>query len=323
MRRVVNAEQVDRVGPIRGLLWPLCIFLLLPLVGRPSESVAQRPFPVNDPFYRSETARRPFHDGLAAAGEVAYRSAAPVPGSGVAASGSALSLNFRIHYALTRRMDLNAYWDAANTSTGPTVVMSWVGLKYYWSVDNVDYAFRLAVDPASDGRVGFPQLDVAFISTKALTPLFSTDFAVGVRRVRKGFRQFVPAGAVEDGPNSSPSAQSQFIDTRAIGMEMHFMWSYNTIFDPARSNLFVALMGEGGQYTLFETTLGGAPIFNPDESEFGESDYRGGIVWMRSGIEFNRPSYQFIPFMSVPLKQWTPDGDEEARMQLGFRIMVR
>src|SRR5690606_13715257 len=105
-----------------------------------------------------------------------------------------ISLGFRLHYRLTERVDLNAFWDAAGTSTGRTIVLSWVGAKYYWTVDQTDYAFRLAVDPASDGRVGFPQLDVAFISTRALTPLFSTDFAVGVRRVRKGFRQLVLPG---------------------------------------------------------------------------------------------------------------------------------
>lgn len=287
------------------------------------EVQAQRPFAVNDPFYQSETARRTFHDGLAATGEVAYRASSPVPGSGVATSGSPVSLSFRLHYALARRLDLNAYWDAATTNTGPTVVLSWVGLKYYWSVDNGDYAFRLAVDPASDGRVGFPQADVALILTKALTPLFSTDFAIGVRRVRKGFRQFVPAGAVAgDDPLGDVLSQSQFIDTRALGTELHFMLSYNTIFDPARSNLFVALIGEGGQYELFESSFAGTSL-TEDEEEFGRSHYRGGLVWMRSGIEFNRPSYQVIPFMSVPLTHWTTEENEEARMQLGFRLMVR
>lgn len=315
---------MDRTRPAGGLLRLLGAAILVGLVPL-HDVLAQRPFSVNDPFYRSETARRVFHDGIAVAGEVAYRSAAPVAGTGVAATGSALSVNFRIHYALARRIDLNAFWDAANTSGGPAVVLSWVGLKYYWSVDNADYAFRVAVDPASDGRVGFPQLDLAFISTKGLTPLFSTDFAVGIRRVRKGFRQFVPAGAaaIESGVFVDEPTQSQFIDTRAIGMEMHFMWSYNTIFDPARSNLFVALMGEGGQYDLLETSVGGSPVFFPDDGEFGETEYRGGIIWVRSGIEFNRPSYQVIPFMSVPVKEWTPDGDSEAQMQLGVRLMVR
>lgn len=324
MRKAMQDREIECSRLLRGMLWLVGMAVLLPAATQMQEAFAQRPFPVNDPFYRSETARRVFHDGLAATGEVAYRSSAPLAGTGVAASASPVSLSFRLHYALARRLDLNAFWDAAGTSTGPTVVLSWVGLKYYWSVDNADYAFRLAVDPASDGRVGFPQLDVAFISTKALTPLFSTDFAFGIRRVRKGFRQFVPAGAaVDDGPlGDLDGQQSQFIDTRAIGMELHFMWSYNTIFDPARSNLFVALMGEGGQYNLIETSLGGTPVHDGEEN-FGESDYRGGVVWLRSGIEFNRPSYQVLPFVSVPLKEWTPDDAGDANMHLGCRLMLR
>ncbi len=298
------------------------LFAMLPSLLFAPAANAQRPFPVNDPFYRSETARKVFHDGLAATGEVAYRASGPVPGSGIPTSGSPLSLSFRLHYRMADRIDLNAYWDAAGTPTGRTVVLSWVGLKYYWTVDASDYAFRLAVDPASDGRVGFPQLDLAFISSKALTPLFSTDFAVGVRRVRKGYRQFLPAAANPgDGGNPLTDAtRSQFIDTRALGMELHFMWTYNLIFDPARSNLFLALMGEGGQYTLFETSIGAVP---DTTDENGASEYRGGIVWVRSGIEYNRPSYQVIPFLSVPLKQWAPDGGDEARMQLGVRLMLR
>lgn len=325
MRRASLARRTDRTRLrtclATGLLWLSGMLLLLP--GVTHEAHAQRPFTVNDPFYQSESARRVFHDGLAATGEVAYRASSPVPGGGVATSGSPVSLSFRLHYALARRLDLNAYWDAAGTNTGPTVVLSWVGLKYYWSVDNADYAFRLAVDPASDGRVGFPQADAALILTKGLTPLFATDFAIGVRRVRKGFRQFVPAGAF-DGDNTlgEESSESQFIDARALGTELHFMLSYNTIFDPARSNLFVALIGEGGQYELLESSFGGSSPPD-DEEEFGRSDYRGGLVSVRSGIEFNRPSYQVIPYMSVPLTQWTTEENETARMHLGFRLLVR
>lgn len=309
-------------------MWPvgMLVFAITLLVA--PEALAQRPFTVHDPFYQSETARRAFYDGLAATGEVSYRTNTSVT---LPSTTPAIGLSFRLHYRLTPRIDLNAFWDAAGTTTGRTIVLSWVGLKYYWTVDGFDYAFRLAVDPASDGRVGFPQLDVAFISTRAFSPILSSDFAVGVRRVRKGFRQFVPAESalVEDGPLVvAPNAPSQFIDTRALGMELHFMWSYNLIFDPAASNLFVSVMGEGGQYSLFETTFEGvqpdiADADLEDENELGATDYRGGVVWMRSGIEYNRPSYQVIPFMSIPLKQWAPEDDEPARMQLGLRLMLR
>lgn len=300
------------------------IVLLLPA----TETLAQRPFTVHDPFYRSETARHVFYDGLAATGEVSYRT--NVSGT-LPSSTPAVGLSFRLHYRLAPRIDLNAFWDAAGTVSGRTIVLSWVGIKYYWSVDQFDYAFRLAVDPASDGRVGFPQLDIAFISTRSFSPIFSSDFAIGLRRVRKGYREFVPVGwtDLENTPlvvDRNP--RYDVIDTRAIGMELHFMWTYNLIFDPAASNLFVSLVGEGGQYSLFETRLDGAPreISSTDgavDNEIGNLDYRGGVVWMRSGIEYNRPSYQVIPFMSIPLKQWAPDTDEQARMQLGLRLMLR
>ena len=306
----------------------LCLFgtaLLFSSVHGGREALAQRPFPVSDPFYRSETARHVFHDGVAVAAEVAYRSSALAPTDGVAASMSPLSVGFRVHYALTRQVDLNAFWDAASTSTGPTIMLSWVGLKYYWSIDHSDYAFRLAVDPGSDGRVGFPQLDMAFLSTKALTPSISTNFAIGLRRVRKGFREFVPAVVALD-PEASiddlMEVQARFIDVHAIGMELHFMWNVNTIFDPARSNLFATLKGEGGQYQLIQTDRLKSTSTSTGDDDTGQSDYRGGTLWLCSGIEFNRSSYQVIPFVGVPFKQWAPDGGR-ALMQVGFRFMLR
>lgn len=321
-----NSRSTRRDGAAeRTPRWPLGIAALAFLIIGVPDAAAQRPFAVYDPFYRSETALRTFHDGIAATGEVSYRR--EVAGN-IGSSTPSVGLSFRLHYRLSQRIDLNAFWDAAGTATGRTIVLSWVGLKYYWSVDSFDYAFRLAVDPASDGRVGFPQLDAAFISTKTFSPVFSSDFAVGVRRVRKGFREFVPAEPAfpENGPIVvAPNSAAQFIDTRAMGMELHFMWSYNVIFDPAASNLFVSLVGEGGQYSLFESEFGGggAPAVPIDEGELGETDYRGGVIWMRSGIEYNRPSYQIIPFMSVPLKQWAPEDDDPLRMQMGLRLMLR
>ena len=293
-----------------------------------SEARGQRPFPVNDPFYQSETAQRSFYDGLAASGEISYRTAGAATSAEIPAGQSPLGVSLRLHYQLAPRLDLNAFWDAEGTGFGRTIVLSWVGLKYFWSVDVADYAFRLAVDPSNDGRVGFPQLDAAFISSRSLSPIFSTDFAVGVRRVRKGFRQFVPVETEQpaiDGPLviAPNSPLPQVIDTRALGMELHFMWSYNLIFDPARSNLFLAIIGEGGQYQLLQTNLDGSSTPGEGEEEFGKTDYRGGIVWLRSGIEFNRPSYQIMPFMSYPLQQWAPAAQSPAHMQMGVRLMLR
>lgn len=323
-----SAVTRSRSWPAGSAARPLGIAALIALLLPAADVLAQRPFTVHDPFYQSETARRVFYDGLAATGEISYRT--NVSGA-LPSSAPAIGLSFRLHYRLAPRIDLNAFWDAAGTTSGRTIVLSWVGVKYYWSVDHFDYAFRLAVDPASDGRVGFPQLDVAFISTRSFSPIFSNDFAIGVRRVRKGYRELVPVGwtDLENTPlvvDRNP--RYDVIDTRAIGMELHFMWTYNLIFDPAASNLFVSFVGEGGQYSLFETQFDGSP--NDDsltvaggEDEIGGTDYRGGVVWMRSGIEYNRPSYQVIPFMSIPLKQWAPDTDELARMRLGLRLMLR
>jgi hypothetical protein len=287
---------------------------------------AQRPFPfrVHDPFYRSETARRTFYDGFAVTGEVSYRAAGGVQSDGLqAASADPLGLSARLDYQLAPRLDLNVYWDASGTNTGRTVFISWVGLKYYWTVENTDYSLRLAVDPASDGRVGFPQMDVAFLSTKALSPLILNDIAVGMRHVRMGYQQYVPAEQSED-------AEPAFINTQALGLELHGMWTYNVIFDPASSSVFLSLVGEGGQYTLLEVSRVGGASRDSLDTRPGEpisaSEYRGGVAWVRSGIQYNRPSYQLIPFFGFPLKQWAFTDDirrETPRMQLGFRLMLR
>lgn len=290
------------------------------------QAAAQRPFQVYDPFYRSEDARRGFYDGVAVTGEVSYRAAGAVQNNGLPSNNpDPFGLNFRLEYQLTPHLDLNAYWDATGTNTGRTLIVSWVGLKYYWTVDHTDYAFRLAVDPASDGRIGFPQMDVAFLSTRVLSPVFTNDIAFGLRHVRMGFQQYLPGEQTSDGLPA-------FMNTHALGLELHFMWTYNVIFDPASSNVFVSLIGEGGQYSLFESPLFQDPrLQTPAASQregdgsFAEDHYRGGVVWIRSGLEYNRPGYQFIPFLSAPLQQWRPREDNwhVARLHFGFRLTLR
>jgi hypothetical protein len=55
--------------------------------------------------------------------------------------------------------------------------------------------------------------------------------------------------------------------------------------------------------------------------------YRGGTIWIRFGVEFNRPSYQVSPFLGAPLKQWTPDAQSgdwpEARLHFGMQLTLR
>ena len=53
-------------------------------------------------------------------------------------------------------------------------------------------------------------------------------------------------------------------------------------------------------------------------------EYRGGVVWLRSGFEYNRPAYQLNPFVGVPLTQWMPDdGGFRSRINLGLRLTLR
>ena len=106
---------------------------------------------------------------------------AEVQGDGRPTIGSnPLGLAFRLDYQLAKQMDLSAIVDASGSSVGSSgsvagrsLSISWVALKYYWTVDNSDYAFRLAVDPSLDGRTGFSQTDFAFFANTLLSPIFS------------------------------------------------------------------------------------------------------------------------------------------------------
>lgn len=306
----------SRSGPLAGLIG----LVLMASAGMPGDVQAQRPFDVFDPFYRSETARRVFYDDFALTGELSYRASGIVQNNGLSLTGGdPFGLSFRLDYRLAPRLDLSAYWDTRGTSTARSVIVSWVGLKYYWHVENTDYALRLAVDPSSDGRAGFPQMDFAFLSTRVLSPVFSNDVAIGLRHVRMRFQQVV---------QEQPEDDLHFLNTQALGLEMHLMWSYDLVFDPASSNVFISLVGEGGQYSMLDSPLFLDPSFQEPVPGSGASPlqrqyYRGGVVWMRSGLEYNRPAYQFIPFLSLPLKQWQEENWQEANLQFGFRLMVR
>jgi hypothetical protein len=309
----------------RTALYPSLVPLLALLVAGgllPEEADAQRPFRIYDPFYRNETARRSFFDGYAFTTEVSYRAAGAIQGDGrQAVEADPLGLSFRLDYQLTSRLDLSAILDASGSLSGRSLSLSWIVLKYYQHVENTDYAFRLAVDPSSDGLVGFPQLDFAFIATSLLTPMISSDFAIGMRRVRMGYEQLVR--------NEDPLAEQPraFRYWRAIGVEVHFMMQYSVLLNPARSNVFVAMIAEGGSYELVEqaSPRGGLAAALGAGAPSWEGDYRGGVVWIRPGIEYNRPSYQLTPFLNIPLKQWVPEeGDwNEARLHVGFRLMFR
>lgn len=289
------------------------------------EALAQRPFEVYDPLYQNETARRTFFDGYSITTEVSWRSASDslrssgLP-SGAGVFGLPLGVGLSIDYQLLPQVDISAIIDAAGSHTGRNLVVSWIAAKYYWTVENADYAFRIAVDPSLDGQVGFPQLDLAFLTTTLLSPIFSSDFAIGARRIRMGYEQWL----------TSESAR-EIVFSRAIGYELHAMLTYRMHFDPAGSNVYVTLLGEGGDYTLFESSQRpGLPIRTEDGerleggSASWTSDYQGGVIWFRSGLSFNRPSYIVAPFIGMPIAQWQPESESRsATMQAGLRVMLR
>ena len=322
-------------------LWSLGLLLglLFGLGLLPEDATAQRPFRLSDPFYRGETARRHFFDQYALTGEVSYRSAGTFQSDGVPASSSDLAFRFRFDYELARRLDLSAIFDAVGEAGARQLTMSWLVLKYYRYVEenHSDYAFRLAVDPSSNGRMGFPQVDLAFLYTSLLSPVLSTDFAIGMRRVNIGYAQFVPPEPLSEGDIFVIRPRPTVLFTRALGTEGHVMMNYNLHFDPAGSNLFVDFLGEAGSYDLVEAPieantggsiadLGAGEGAIQEESE-ERTSYRGGVLWVRLGVEFNRPNYQLSPFLGAPMKQWTPDTEDgdwpQARLHFGFQLTLR
>lgn len=291
--------------------------------------IAQRPVQMFDPFYRGETAVRTFYDQYAVTAELSYRP------SGLFQSHSSISsptvglnpigLNVHIDYQLSNHLDLGAFVDATGSAAGRTLGLSWVTLKYFKNQEGTDYAIRLALDPSSDGRSGFPQADLGFLYTSALSNQVTSDFAIGIRRVQIGFQEIVPSVPSPINPGDpivkSPGATNELLRGRARGWEVHASWSYNILFDPAGSNMFISMMAEGGTYDMLEWMVG--TDANPENRS--QTDYRGGTVWVSSGIEIERPSYQFAPFLSVPFRQWAPSEGEwpTSKVRLGLRLMLR
>lgn len=295
------------------------------------DAAAQRPFVTNDALYRGETARRTFFDSYALSGEVAYRPlrTGVQEGEGGTPSADPLGLNFRFDYQLAQQVDLGAIVSSTGGRTGRSLSVSWVVLKYYQYAEGVDYSFRLAVDPASDGVVGFPQMDAAFIFTAPTTPRIYNDVALGVRRVRMGYDRWArtnePAADFAEGAEGS---SLDVVRTRIIGWELHAMVSYGMHFDPAGSNVFVTFLAEGGDYALLETD----PV-EEAEAAAGEgrapspltTDYQSAVLWVRTGLEFNRPAFRVNPFVGFPVEQWSSEEDESlrARLSAGVSLMLR
>lgn len=301
----------------------------------PGAALAQRPFDVLDPFYQEESARPTFFDGFAISGEVGYRSSGPFRQAADADRRGPLALSFRLDYALAKQLDVAAVFDVSGGLVsqlgGGPVRLSWIVVKPYWRNQDTDYAVRIAVDPVSQGGLGFRQTDVAFLSSSDLSPLISSDFAIGLRHAQVGFERI----QVDDGglfELDFALAEPEVTRTRAIGREVHVMWGHNLHFDPAGSNFFLTLLAEAMDYDLIEAQLFGSET-GEDEGEEAEEKrarYRGGVGWVRTGFELNRPGYRFSPFVSVPMVSWLDLAGESGtrgprfeNLRFGLRLTLR
>lgn len=271
---------------------------------------AQRPFRVYDPFYRNETARRTFDDDFALSGEVAYT--ATRGGATGATQPDPIELGIRLDYRLAPHLEVGAVVDASGTGSGRALRWGWILGRYNWTVGTSDYAFRLALDPDSDGRVGFPQADLAFVASSPIGPGASSDFAFGVRRVRRGYRQEGRGGI------SPPAAQDTTINGRALGLELHLMVAYSAFLSPSGSRVFASLSVERGDYELVGIT-------DPGNVPLPVERFRGGLVWLRPGVEFARPNFRFAPFLGLPVVQWSPEAQNLPRVwpQVGLELTLR
>jgi hypothetical protein len=311
----------SNMGPIRRG----ASLVLLTALALPATPAAQGVLRTLDPFYQGESARRDFYGGLAVSGEVVYRTADPLRPAGGAAPND-VALSAQLDYTLLPQVDVSAVFDlSGGIGRGPTG-LSWLVVKPYWFNDDTDYAVRIAVDPASEGGLGFRQTDVAFLSTTTHAPTLTSDFAIGLRRVRTGYT--VEEDALEPGspiePSGGPGSSALLAaegQVRVIGRELHATWGYNVLFDPAGSHLAVALLAEAGDYRLIPTG---------PEATGSEERVRSGIGWLRAGVEWSRPAYQVSPFLAIPLVTWADvqgepvrHGPRPDRTRFGLRLMLR
>ncbi|NNE69219.1 MAG: hypothetical protein HKN29_02520 [Rhodothermales bacterium] len=287
----------------------------------PTAVNAQRPIRVFDPFYQDEIARRGFHDRYAFTGELIYRPTGLLNDGTTGPAGDALGLNLRVHYQLSDFLDAGMYLDATNSGIGGAPSLRWLSLKYYRADEFTDYAIRFAVDPIAQGISGFPQMDLAFLYGSPSTPTVRTDYAMGIRRVQIGVQELMnvtPEPIDPDDPIVTPAPDRTVVRTQAFGWEVHMSGRYSVVFDPAGSSLYVSLLGEGGTYDMVEWD-----VATPELRE--TSEFTGGVIWASTGLQFDRPSYRFGPYLSVPVSQWAPRSGEwpSRRTRVGFRLTFR
>lgn len=306
-----------------------CFCVVLVFAGGAATPAAQGGFETLDPSYGGETARRGFYGGFAISGEASLRGVGAAEAG--AAAGSNLSLAARLDYAVLPQVDLALVADLTGAARSGPLGLSWVVVKPYWHRERTDYALRLAVDPASEGGLGFRQTDVAFLSTTSLSPAVTTDLSLSARRVRTGF-SFASQEDATGVPSTADTPPSDPRRERLIGQEVRAGWGYNVLFDPAGSRLSLGLVAEGGAYSVVRSR-----VRVVDEAgdrgtvEEGESRrIRAATGWLRAGVEFSRPSYQAAPFVSLPILTWDDVEDESdlpgralQRIQFGLRLTLR
>ena len=299
---------------------------------------AQGTFQTLDPSYGGETARRAFYGGFALSGEAAYRDADLIGFAGAGSLGD-LALSARLDYALLPQVDLALVADLSGAAQNGRMGLSWVVVKPYWHNEGSDYAVRLAVDPVSEGGLGFRQTDVAFLSTTALSPTVTSDLSLGLRRLRTGYSNVTPEADYVETVSEARFAVSQVavegdpVRSRLVGQALRASWGYNVLFDPAGSRVSFGLLAEAGDYTVVQTrdlvedAAGGVA---EDAREERSDRVRSGVGWVRAGLEFSRPAYQLAPFASVPVVTWADVQGEAVRhgprlekFRLGMRITLR
>ena len=312
---IVNRYDSPHVA-VRGIL-VTCVVL----VASALPAAAQRPFRFYDTLYRDEQAARYFYDKFAVTGEVAYRpESLPEDNESFALASDRVGFNVRLDYQLAQQFDLSVIVDASNAADA-VVTVRWLALKYYRTVDEDHYAVRMAIDPVADGQGGFPQVDAAIIYSSAVNQDLMTNIAVGIRRVRVGLERLIEI-ANPDTTLASPLSSVEF--SRALGWELHGELRYASLVDPGGSNAFFAVLGEFGSYELIReggtAQSGDAAGPTPDAR-----DFRGGVIWLRTGLELARPGFSVTPFVALPVGQWSPSDDAwpRSRLQIGLRLLLR
>ncbi len=289
-----------------------------------TDAVAQRPFRFNDTLYRGESASRTFFDQFAFTGEILYRPERIPVDDGEFSSAGPIGYSARLDYQLANQFDLSLLFDAVGSSV-TTISVRWLSLTYYRAIEGANYAVRMAIDPVADGQGGFPQIDGAILYSAPVSQDLTSNITFGVRRVRIGLEQLVEIESpLPDPPLALGESTFEVQFSRALGWEVHGELRYSAIVDPGGSNAFFAVLGEVGSYELVQEG-GLQEAEESGESAQQETDFRGGVIWLRSGLELARPSLAFTPFISLPVGQWTPNDDQwpRARLQIGLRLMVR